>query len=170
MPGFKADLAGRDFDAFTDDLDYGYDLAQMTIDWSAGEPLEGVARLTVDPARGWQNTNVSVARGATVRFQTQGRSEMGRLPGIDVDLSSEGQGITIAWYRGRPIGRLFIAQWLEDPADGGKPRFELLAEGSKGRFAALTTGPIFARINDSPAGRRDNGQGLELLLAPQPSP
>ena len=170
VPGFKADLAGRDFDAFTDDLDYGYDLAQMTIDWSAGEPLEGVARLTVDPARGWQNTNVSVARGATVRFQTQGRSEMGRLPGIDVDLSSEGQGITIAWYRGRPIGRLFIAQWLEDPADGGRPRFERLAEGSKGRFAALTTGPIFARINDSPAGRRDNGQGLELLLAPQPSP
>lgn len=169
IPAFNPDDARRDFDAFTDDLDYGYDLEQMMIDWSPGEPLQEVVSRKLDPARGWQNTGVSVEQGARVRFQTRGRSELGRLPGIDVDLTSEGQGITIDWYRGRPIGRLFIAQWIADPADAGRPRFERLAEGSTGSFIAATTGPIFARINDSPAGRRDNGEGLELLLAPEPS-
>ena len=35
MPGYAADRAGRDFDAFTDDIDYGYDFARSAIDWSA---------------------------------------------------------------------------------------------------------------------------------------
>ena len=165
-PGFDLDLASRDFDAFTDDVDYGYDLKRMAIDWSVGQPLTGVVRFTVDPSRGWQNTHAAAARGTSVRFQTRGRSELGRLPGVEVDLTSEGQGISIGWYRGRPIGRLFLAQWNERPADGGRPRFERLAEGSKGTFEAVTNGPIYTRINDSPLGRRDNGQGLELLLAP----
>lgn len=165
-PGFDADLASRDFDAFTDDLDYGYDLDRMAIDWSPGAPLTEVVQMRVDPTLGWQNTGVSVKRGSTVRFQTQGRSEMGRHPEGAVDLTSEAQGITIDWYRGRPIGRLFLAQWLDEPADGGRPRFQRLAEGSHGSFVAADDGPIFARINDSPLGRRDNGQGLELLLSP----
>jgi hypothetical protein len=169
-PGLNTDAAHRDFDAFTDDLDYGYDLKQMMIDWSPGEPLQSVVQFTVDPTRGWQNTGTAVGLGARIRFQTRGRSELGRPPGVDVDLTSEGQGITIDWYRGRPIGRLFIGQWIDDPSDGGRPRFERLAEGSTGSFVAVTSGPIFARINDSPAGRRDNGQGLTLVLAPFQTP
>jgi hypothetical protein len=168
--GFDAELASRDFDAFTDDLDYGYDLEQMAVDWSAGEPLQGVVQRTVDPSRGWQNTGVTVEQGAQVRFQTRGRSELGRLAGIEVDLTSEGQGITVDWYRGRPIGRLFLGQWIDEPGDGGRPRFERLAEGSTGSFVAATKGPLFARINDSPTGRHDNGQGLTLLLAPVQAP
>ena len=42
------------------------------------------------------------------------------VAGIEVDLTSEGQGITVDWYRGRPIGRLFLGQWIDEPGDGGK--------------------------------------------------
>ncbi|MFM7244354.1 MAG: hypothetical protein ACKO40_09310, partial [Planctomycetaceae bacterium] len=53
MPGFDAARAARDFDALTDDLDYGYDFARCAVDWSPGRPLDGPARVAVRAGRGW---------------------------------------------------------------------------------------------------------------------
>jgi len=165
--GFDQQLAVRDFDAFTDDVDYGYDLTAMEVDWSAGRPLEKNVRMFVDPARGWQNTQVKLRMGQQVRFASRGRSQLGRLPGVEVDLESEGNGISIDWYRGRPIGRLLLAQWVMPANNQGRPRFIVLGEGGQGRLEASADGPLFVRINDSPIGRRDNTPGLEIALIPQ---
>ena len=139
----------------------------MEIDWSAGRPLEKNVRMFVDPARGWQNTQVELRMGQQVRFASRGRSQLGRLPGVEVDLESEGNGISIDWYRGRPIGRLLLAQWVMPANNQGRPRFIVLGEGGQGRLEASTDGPLFVRINDSPIGRRDNTPGLEIALIPQ---
>jgi hypothetical protein len=110
----------RDFDAFTADLDYGYDVGRMRIDWSPGRPLDAAREIRVESDRGWQNTGIDLAAGAACRFRAAGRCTIGRLPPPrDALLETEADGISLEWYRGRPVGRLLLAQWVEAPAGGG---------------------------------------------------
>lgn len=165
-PGFDMAAAARDFDAFTDDVDYGYDLEAMAVDWSPAAALTGAVVREVAADRGWQNTRASLMPGQGGRFEAAGRVQLGRRPGVDVDLESEADGITVDWYRGRPVGRLLVGQWVDEPAAGGRPRFVVLAEGARGTFEAVTDGPLYLRLNDPPAHRRDNAGSLRVTLHP----
>jgi hypothetical protein len=79
-------------------------------------------------------------------------------------LESEPDGISLEWYRGRPVGRLLAAQWVEKPADGGRPRFVVLAEGAAGEFAAATDGPLYLKINEGPGRLADNAGSFTVDL------
>jgi hypothetical protein len=180
-PDFTARLTGhagwdphrveRDFDAFTQEVDYGYDLPRMAIDWSAGSPLEGPVSFTVDPSRGWQNSGVRLRAGERVVVSATGRYRIDSVastpPGRAILIESGGDGISLRWYRGRPIGRLLVAQWNDTPADGDRPRFEILAAGASGSFPAITDGPLYCRINESPGALADNAGALSVTVSPQ---
>jgi hypothetical protein len=56
-----------------------------------------------------------------------------------------------------------VAQWVE-PADGGRPTFRTLAEGSRGEFTAATAGPLYLKLNESPGELADNGGEFSVLL------
>jgi len=166
-PSFDAVQAARDFDAFTADLDYGYDVGRMRIDWSPGRPLDADREIRVESDRGWQNTGIDLAAGAACRFRAAGRCTIGRLPPPhDALLETEADGISLEWYRGRPVGRLLLAQWVEAPAGGGRPRFVVVAEGAAGEFTAPTSGPLYARVNDAPGALADNEGHLSATIAP----
>ena len=47
-------------DAFTDEIDYGFDFARSAVDWSPGRPLAARVRMAVAADRGWQSTGVAV--------------------------------------------------------------------------------------------------------------
>ena len=79
-------------------------------------------------------------------------------------LESEPDGISLAWYRGRPLGRLLAAQWMEKPADGGRPRFVVLAEGAAGECTASAAGPLYFKINESPGDLADNAGRLTVTI------
>jgi hypothetical protein len=166
-PGWDAARVARDFDAFTADLDYGYDLARMQVDWSPGRPLDAAHEIRVAGDRGWQNTGIELAAGAGYGWRAAGRCTIGRLPAPDdVRLETEAEGISLEWYRGRPLGRLLLAQWVERPDDGRRPRFIVVAEGAGGDFTAPTSGPLYARLNDAPGALADNEGHLTATLAP----
>jgi len=166
-PGWDAPRAARDFDAFTADLDYGYDLARMQIDWSSGGPLDATRDIRVESDRGWQNTGIELAAGARSIWRAAGRCTIGRLPPPDATrLETEADGISLEWYRGRPVGRLLLAQWVERPAGGGRPRFVVVAEGAAGEFEAQASGPLYARLNDAPGALADNEGHLSATIAP----
>lgn len=152
--GFDTAAATRDFDAFTADLDYGYDPERMAIDFSSGPPLVGPRSLAVPATCGWHNAGVSVRAGDRCRFRASGRVGLGRLPAAAEapprQIESEADGISLEWYRGRPLGRLLVGQWQSAP-DRGRPRFEPLAEGAEGVFTVAVDGPIFLRINQPPS-------------------
>jgi hypothetical protein len=169
LPGWDASRAGRDFDAFTAEVDYGWDFSRQAIDWSAGEPLGGPRRFSVAADRGWQNVGVTLAAGRRHAFAARGRAGVGGVAapaGGEVPLESEAEGITLEWYRGRPLGRLLIGQWQAAPADGGRPRFEILAEGSAGEFTAIAAGPLYLKLN-APPGRLATHRG-ELSVTIEP--
>lgn len=160
-PGWNDAAAGRDFAAFVADIDYGFEFDHMTIDWSPGQPLAAEQTVTVAGDRGWQNTGWSLAKDQRISFTASGRIIVGQASACPLQSSPE--GITLRWYRGRPIGRLLMAQWVE-PDDGGNPSFRILAEGSSGTTTAAATGPLYLKLNENPGELADNAGNYDVTL------
>jgi hypothetical protein len=164
-PGWDAARVARDHAAFIAELDYGYDFERTVIDWSPGQPLTAARRVAVAADRGWLNTGCRAGAGTTCRFAATGRTEVGRLQADDGTpnvLESEADGISLRWYRGRPLGRLLVAQWIDDGAG-----FRVLATGAEGEFTAAVPGPLFVKINESPGELADNRGRLEVEFQPR---
>lgn len=159
--GWNDDEAGRDFDAFTDEIDYGYDFARSAIDWSPGRPLAGRGAADVAAGRGWQNSGHAVARGTRCAMRAEGNVILGEVGKTTV--TSTPDGISLEWYRGRPVGRLLAAQWVESD-DGGRPRFVVLAEGAAGEIVARTDGPLYFKINEAPGSLADSDDSFMVTI------
>jgi hypothetical protein len=84
-----------------------------------------------------------------------------------VRLETEADGISLRWYRGRPLGRLLVAQWVERPDDGGRPRFVVLAAGARATFTASVDGPLYCKLNEPPGALADNAGRLGVTLQPE---
>ena len=172
-PGWDAARAARDFDAFSDDIDYGYDFARSAIDWSPGRRLDAARRVAVESTRGWQNTDASLVRGGRYAITCRGRVTVGSLKIADdaadgTILESSPDGISLRWYRGRPVGRLLAAQWVNADGPAGRPGFAILAEGAGGDFVAATDGPLYLKLNEAPGDLRDNAGAFAGELRPAP--
>lgn len=163
LDGWDAPRAARDFDAFTDEIDYGFDFGRSAIDWSDGQPLARRVRVAVAADRGWQSTGVACRRGEAVEFAAVGRAGVGRAG--ETALESTADGISLCWYRGRPVGRLLLAQWGA-PDGRDRPRFRVLGEGSRGIVVAPDDGVLQAKINAPPGALCDHDGALELHLRP----
>jgi len=171
--GWDGDQAERDFDAFTDEIDYGYDFTRSGIDWTPapGPPLDARQTISVAADRGWQNSGWSLRKGARYSLRATGRCTIGTLTGPGAEpplpLETEANGISLRWYRGRPLGKLLVAQWVEQPTGGGRPRFVVLAEGGRCEFTAATDGTVFCKLNDPPGELADNDGQLTVEINPE---
>lgn len=171
---WDAARAARDFAAFTAEIDYGYDFSRSAIDWSPGLPLAQQRAMAVAGNRGWQNSGWRVAEGARVSFVATGRYRIGSLPRDVLPvavLESEAEGISLRWYRGRPLGKLLIAQWFQPTTgDTAQPGFRVVAEGASGSFIALADSTLYCKVNEPPGELADNAGGLRVELVPTPEP
>jgi hypothetical protein len=167
---WDAERAGRDFDAFTDELDYGYDFSRSRVDWSSGQPLGVRQTITVASSHGWQNSGWSLRKAERYRMKATGRCAIGILETTPTApfgrLETEAEGISLRWYRGRPLGRLLVAQWVDQPEDGGRPRFVVLAAGADGELTAVTDGAVFCKLNEPPGELADNDGHLTVDIGP----
>ena len=163
-PGWNAEQAARDFDAFTAEVDYGYDFSTSAIDWSPGSPLATASQVSVAADRGWQNSGWSLRQGDRLAVVADGRCRVGAVPQGPIE--TEPEGISLAWYRGRPVGRLLVAQWFPAASGGGRPQWKILAEGSRGECVAVADGPVYCKINESPGALADNTGTLSVILSP----
>jgi hypothetical protein len=170
LPGWDMDRAAREYDAFVADVDYGYDITRMAVDWSPGRPLVAPTRVTVDACRGWQNTGLTLERGDRCCLAARGRVLLGEVrdPATKTvtPIESEADGITLRWYRGRPVGRLLAAQW-EEP--GGKPPgFVILGAGATVDITAATSGPLYLQVNEPPGDRTDTTGSFTVEIRSAP--
>ena len=104
--------------------------------------------------RGWQNLGWCLEAGQRYRLQATGLCTVGTIKEGDgqLELESTADGISIDWYRGKPLGRLLAAQWVNK---GSKSRFELNGEGAEIDFIAPRSGPLFLKINNPPGQLRE---------------
>ena len=143
----------RDFDAFTDDIDYGYDFRRSAVDWTPGTALQDGRHVEVLAGRGWQNSGIQLQPTNLYSMHAQGRVLLGHADAGP--LESEPQGISLAWHRRWPVGRLLAAQWAQGN-DGDRPRFVVLSEGTNGEIRPLVEGPLFLKVNESPGQLADS--------------
>jgi hypothetical protein len=57
-----------------------------------------------------------------------------------------------------------VAQWVEQPDGGGRPRFVVVAEGGHCEFTALADGTVFCKLNEPPGELADNDGKLTVEI------
>lgn len=160
--GWDDAVAAKDFAAFIDDIEYGYDFQRTAIDWSPGRSVASPATIEVDAGRGWQNTGLVLEAGRRYAMSARGRCRLGRSGRRGIESGPE--GISLDWHRGRPVGRLLLAQWIDE--EGRRPAFCVLADGEDAEFTVDRDGVAFARINESPGNLADNDGTLRVEIRP----
>lgn len=149
---------------FAASCEYGYDFERNVIDFDAGRalPAEG-ASVTLRADRGWQSSGLRLEAGVEYRLAARGRYQVADKPRVWL---CEPGGVTIRYYRGRPLGTL-LAVVLPDPLDAyqpsglGSPR----AIGLETTWTPAESGTLYLRINDSPAELADNAGELEVTVS-----
>ena len=167
---FAADRAGmdREWAVFVRDLEYGVDVGRVAIDFRPGAPPP-TAGTTVDVAadRGWQSSGVKLEAGQKYRVRASGRFQVVAADGKP--WPCEAGGITIRYYRGRPLGMLLGA--IESDTNGSGSAAGLAAPLEIGLDATLTpteSGTLYLRTNDSNGELADNSGSLRVEVTPLP--
>ena len=95
-------------------LEYGYDLEREAIVYEPpGTALADSREMRVRADRGWQSAGVRVEAGQTYVLEAAGRYQVAHEPQV---WWCEPGGVTIRYYRGRPLGMLLAAASDESQA------------------------------------------------------
>jgi hypothetical protein len=153
----------EDWQLFVANLDYGYDSARMEIDFAPGKPLpDGGASATVAADRGWQTSGVRLEAGKPYRLAAGGRYQVAKEPRI---WWCEPGGVTIRYYRSRPLGILLAAVRSDEPnANEPSGLIRPIVVGLGTTLTAPRDGTLYFRINDSAGGLADNEGSLTVEM------
>lgn len=147
---------------FVGNMEYGYEVPRMALDLVPGEPLEpGWKVIRVNATKGWQNTGIQLAGGASYEVRAKGRYQVVKEPKI---WWCEPNGVTIRYYRGRPLGVLLGAVRSEPPEGEVSVFLEPETIGLGRALEVESTGTLFLRINESAAELGDNAGALDVAI------
>lgn len=157
------ELVSEEWQVFAAELDYGAEVSRVAVDFTAGRPLpEGGATVTVAADRAWQNSGIRLEAGRAYRLSASGRYQVAAWPR---PWPCEPGGVSIRYYRGRPLGLLLAAirplRWA-----GRSALLNAVAVGLGTTLVPAQTGTLFFRINESNGGLRDNAGTLEVRVQP----
>ncbi len=174
QPGFTARfrrLIGDDWQRLSEEwqlmmatLEYGHDVARAAVDFTPGQPLpaEGTT-VTVAADRGWQNSGLRLQGGVEYVLRASGRYQVADQPQI---WWCEPNGVSIRYYRGRPLGILLGAVRPDEPtADGTSALLRPVVVGLETTLTPEQSGTLYLRINDSAAEWSDNAGELKVDIA-----
>jgi hypothetical protein len=151
---------------FVTEADYGYDFARAEVIYAPGKPLAGATTVPVAADRGWQSSGVRVEAGRPIRLTATGRYQVGDQP---KPWWCEAGGVTIEYYRSRPLGMLLCA--VRDEQAAAPALSPLISPQPVGLSRDITFragGTLYFRINESPAKLADNQGELEVNIAAAP--
>ena len=168
-------LLTAQWQAFSGELDYGYDVAAAAIEFAPGESLgdDGV-KLTVDATRSWQSSKLKIEAGKTYRLKATGRYEIARdeVDGQERIWWCEPGGVSIKYYRGRPLGQLVAAimpdDWTGNATKLKRTLWQPITVGLEVELRPETTGTLYLRVNEFPGELKDNRGELKVDIKAQP--
>lgn len=172
---FQPDLPqlAREWQVFANELEYGTEVPRVAVDFAAGKPLtSGSTKVTVAVDRGWQSSRVKLEAGKTYRLRASGRYTIAQPMGTDgvaKPWPCEPGGVTIRYYRGRPLGML-LASVEPDvlPIGTRSPMLEPVPVGLDATLTSETGGTLYFRVNDSNGELADNVGSLTVEIATVP--
>ncbi len=148
---------------FMDEVDYGYDVTRAAVQFQPGEPLSvSGATVSIQADRGWQSTGVYLREGMTYQITASGRYQVGDQPKI---WWCEPGGVTIHYYRGRPLGMLMAAVRDDVNPNTEKPHLARAAPiGLNRQITPAWSGTLYLKINESPKDLADNAGELTVKI------
>lgn len=151
----------EEWQVFVANLDYGYDVPRMALDFAPGRPMaDTTARATVAADQGWQNSGIRLEAGTTYRLQASGRYQVADKPQV---WWCEPGGVSIRYYRGRPLGILLAAVRPDQPLTAGpSPLIYPTVVGLGTTLTPRHSGTLYLRINDSAGELADNAGELTV--------
>ena len=167
----------RDWFLFVDEVDYGYDAGKSRL--ISARPLEspnGLDAVEIRADHGWQRTTIAVNAGDQVRIRASGRFQVGETKLDDqttIPWPCEANGITLEYYRGRPLGILLAGTFDSVLADSADPQvikqaiaglISPIKVGNDSVIQVATDGILCLRVNDSPSRMQDNSGVLEVSI------
>lgn len=154
----------EEWQLFVTTLDHGHDIERTAIDFKTGRRLTMPLTRHVKADRGWQNTGLWLDAGLKYQVTATGKFVIADDPR---PWWCEADGVTIRYYRGRPLGRLLATIW--SPANAGEGAFiSPQPVGSAGTIVPAQSGTLFLKINESPGDLTDNHGTLEITIARVP--
>jgi hypothetical protein len=175
-PGAERELAEA-WQVFVADLDYGYDFERNQLDLQPAAAATAELRTaTIQSDRGWQNTGLRLEAGKPYRFVARGRYQVA----TEADPASPGGprqvwwcepgGVTLRYYRERPLGELLAAVRPNDldPERELTPLARPQPVGLGRELVPARSGTLFLKINDAPGELADNAGTLEVEIAQAP--
>jgi hypothetical protein len=155
--GERWPTACREWEMMVDEIDYGYDVARAAPVEVRQRVADGpVTRLTLAVDRGWQKTGIRVAPGRPLKIDASGKF---LVKHDGQPWPSDAGGITIEYYRGRPLGRLLAAISF-----AGQRDLQVMDVGTGGVVTGDRAGELYLRINESPSAWRDNEGQLSVTV------
>ena len=109
----------------------------------------------------WQSTGLLLTEGQQLEISASGRFQIGKDSEAWI---SEPDGVTLQYYRGRPLGEL-IAILIDPQARFASRR---IAIGSRATFRMPFDGELWLQLNDSAAQRYDNQGSVRVLISVVP--
>lgn len=169
MDRVKADwpVIREDWQLFVIHIEYGYDVARAAVVRKADPaplPPQG-AKTAIAADRGWQSTGLKVEGGKRYQLAASGRYKVAQEPKV---WWCEPGGVTIRYYRGRPLGMLVAAVGdVENPATTTSSLAVAQPIGQSAIIEPASTGTLYLKINDSPAELADNAGEIQVEIRPR---
>lgn len=151
---------------FVDDLDYGFDRTRSALEWGSLENRvlvknEGLGfELRAD--RGWQSTGIVVESGESIEVSAEGRIVV-REFADGKRWSSEPQGITVEYHRGKPLGCV-IGVLASVEEEQPTARWEAVRVGKQAVLTASAKSILLLKINEPSRGLADNRGTLSVAI------
>ncbi len=148
-----------DWQQFIDDMDYGIQSDRSAIRTASTVKVGDSFQIELQTDHGWQDTGIIVDVGETWHLSAAGRFQIaaGQPP-----WPCEGGGITLDYYRGRPLGMVLAGILSTD-----KENTDVIAPLEVGLDRAIKiekAGTLLLRINESPARMDDNEGTLQVTI------
>ena len=138
-------------------MEYGYDVAREAVDFTPGKPLPPRGtEIAVAADRGWQNSGLRLEAGGSYRLAAAGRYQVAKTTKV---WWCEPGGVSIRYYKGRPLGVLLASVRPDHPTPGSTTALlHSTVVGLGTTVSPAETGTLFLKINDS-AGELDDNAG-----------
>jgi hypothetical protein len=154
----------EEWQLFAVNLEYGYDVQRAAVRYAPGRelPAEG-AEVRIAADRGWQSTGIRLRADQPYQITARGTYQVAQQP--DVWWCEPG-GVTIRYWRGRPLGLLLGQTRPHQATPGLTPLARPIAVGLSGTIRPGQDGTLYLCVNDSPAQLSDNAGELVIRIQP----
>lgn len=152
----------RDWHTYISEIDYGYSVTRGLL--RVAEKGNEENQFIIDSQYGWQDTRIAVEPGDRLLIKATGRFQVAKtkVEGAEEVWPSEAAGVTIDYYRGRPLGMLVVG--VANEKGNGSGLVKSNAVGYQREIKFRKSGTVCLRINESPADLDDNEGSLTVVL------